>query len=143
MFKLKYFTEEDNNKVMAFMKENSFAILAGIDDAYPVATHIPLDIVLTDGKLIFIGHMMKNTDHPRAFLKNENVLVIFHGPHSHVSASWYTKPDVASTWNYTTVHAKGRIKFGDEAATKKIIEALTGKYEPPGSASAFDKLPFE
>jgi len=87
--------------------------------------------------------MMKNTDHHKAFEKNEDVLVIFNGPHCHVSASWYSNPAVASTWNYMTVHAKGKIYFKDELQTKNIVEAITNKYEEPGSAAAFNNLPNE
>lgn len=151
MYKLKYFTEEDNEKVLAFMKANSFATIVGMDERYPVATHVPLEIKIEDQtqnnqpqtanyKLFFTGHIMKNSDHLKAFLKNENVLVIFNGPHCHVSASWYPNPVQASTWNYMTAHAKGKISFGDEAQTKKIVEALTNKYEKPDSPSAFNKL---
>jgi transcriptional regulator len=42
-----------------------------------------------------------------------------------------------------TVHAKGKINFGDEEQTKKIVEDLTNKYEKPDSAAAFNKLPGE
>ena len=143
MYKLKYFTEEDNEKVIAFMKEYSFAVITGIGEEFPVATHVPLEIKQVDGKLLFTGHIMKNSDHHKTFLKNENVLVIFNGPHCHVSASWYTPPNVASTWNYITVHAKGIINFGDEAYTRKIVEALTNKYESPDSEAAFNNLPVE
>lgn len=143
MYKLKYFTEEDAEKVIAFMKVNSFAVITGIGEEYPVATHVPLDIVQTDGKIFFTGHIMKNSDHHKAFFKNENVLVIFNGPHCHVSASWYPKPVQASTWNYMTAHIKGKIHFGDETQTKKIVEALTNKYEAPESEAAFNKLPNE
>ncbi len=141
MYKLKYFTEEDKEKVIAFMKENSFATITGIDEKYPVATHVPLEIKQIEDKLYFTGHIMKNSDHHKAFSKNEHVLVIFNGPHCHVSASWYTEPNVASTWNYMTAHAKGKICFGDEAQTKKIVEELTNKYEKVGSEAAFNKLP--
>ena len=151
MYKFKYFTEEDNEKVMAFMKENSFAIIVGMGEKYPAATQVPLEIKFEDktenrkpqttkNKLFFTGHIMKNSDHHKAFLKNENVLVIFNGPHCHVSASWYTNPHVGSTWNYMTVHAKGKIFFGDEAQTKKIVEELTTKYEKPESEASFSKL---
>lgn len=140
MYKLKYFSEDDSEKVIAFMKEYSFASVTGMDEKYPVATHIPLEIMQTDGRLYFTGHIMKNSDHHKAFLKNEHVLVIFNGPHCHVSASWYPNPVQASTWNYITVHAKGKINFGDEAQTKKIVEALTNKYENPDSPAAFNKL---
>lgn len=144
MYKLSYFTEEDNVKVMDFMKENSFAIVTGPGEKYPVATHIPLEIELKeDGKLFFYGHLMKNTDHHKAFENNEKVLVVFNGPHSYISASWYTNPQVASTWNYLAVHAKGKIIFTDEAGTYAAIRAITNKYEGTESAAAFDNLPKE
>ena len=143
MYKFNYYTEEDSEKVIAFMKENSFAIIIGAGENYPVATQIPLHIQHLNGSLTFSGHLMKNTDHHKAFLQNENVLVIFTGPHCYVSASWYTVPNVGSTWNYMSVHAKGRIKFGNEAETKKVVENITNKYEKPGSEAAFDKLPAE
>lgn len=143
MYKISYFTEDDIEKVIAFIKENSFAIIVGSNKDFPVATHVPLDIQIINNKIIFTGHIMKNTDHHKAFADSNNVLVIFNGPHTYVSASWYVKPDVASTWNYITVHAKGKMKFSDEAGTRSIIEKLTDKYEKPESPAAFNKLPVE
>ncbi len=143
MYKLSHFTEEDSARVMAFMKDNSFAVITGFGDQYPVATHIPLAIELKDGKLFFYGHLMKNTDHHKAFVANENVLVIFNGPHTYVSASWYANPQSASTWNYITVHAKGKIIFTDEDGTYEAVKAVTNKYECTESAAAFDKMPKE
>jgi len=143
MYKLPYFTEENEEVVFDFMQKNSFAIITGCNQAFPVATHVPLDVKKEGGKIIFTGHMMKNTDHHKAFSQSENVLVIFTGPHCYVSASWYVKKEVASTWNYIDVHAHGTIKFTDEERTKKIIENLTNKYELSGSVAAFNKLPAE
>ncbi|MEI9934127.1 MAG: FMN-binding negative transcriptional regulator [Ferruginibacter sp.] len=111
MYKFSYFTEEDKAKVIAFMQEYSFAVITGFGEQYPVATHIPLEIEIKENKIFLSGHIMKNTDHHKAFLKNENVLVIFNGPHCYVSASWYSGRGIASTWNYMTVHAKGKISF--------------------------------
>ena len=144
MYNLPYFTEQDEGKVIAFMKENSFAVITGFGDQYPVATHIPMETVISeDGKMLLTGHIMKNTDHHKAFLLNENVLVIFNGPHCYVSAGWYSDPQTASTWNYMTVHAKGRISFTDEEGTYKAVKAITNKYEGTQTAAAFDKLPKE
>ena len=140
MYKLPYFTEEDQGKVISFMKENSFAILTGINEDFPVATHLPLNNDINDAKIFLTGHMMKNTDHHKAFEKNKNVVVIFNGPHCYVSASWFSNPKVASTWNYIDVHAKGKIKFTDEQGTKKIIEDITNKYEGLQSDGAFKNL---
>jgi transcriptional regulator len=144
MYKLPYFTEEDPEKVLAFMKEYSFAVVTGNGNEYPVASHLPLNIEIREaGKIFLTGHLMKNTDHHKAFEQHEHVLVIFNGPHTYISASWYATPAVASTWNYITVHAKGKIKFTDEAGTLEAIRSITNKYEGNGSAASFDKLPHE
>ena len=144
MYKFPYFTEEDQQKVIAFMKENSFATITGIGEQYPVASHIPLEVeVQEDGRIFLSGHLMKKTDHHIAFSKNENVLVIFNGPHTQVSASWYTDPAMGSTWNYMVVHAKGKITFKDEQGTYEAVKAITNKYEGFDRSSSFDKLPQE
>ena len=141
MYKLPYFTEQDQEKVIAFMKENSFAVVTGFGREYAAATQLPLNIEVRGDKLFLTGHLMKNTDHHKAFEKNENVLVVFTGPHCYVSASWYSKQNVASTWNYITVHAKGKIRFTDDAGTFDAIKHITNKYEGTATAAAFDNLP--
>jgi transcriptional regulator len=141
MYKLPYFTEKNSEKVFEFMKKNPFAVITGIYNDFPVATHVPLEIKKIGDKIILTGHIMKATDHYKAFSENQNVLVIFSGPHCYISASWYIQKNVASTWNYMDVHAKGKIQFTDEEGTKKIIENITDQYEKSDSAAAFNKLP--
>ena len=141
MYKFSYYTETDKDKVIAFMQENYFATITGHGEDYPVATQIPLEIeIKEDGKILLRGHLMKNTDHHKAFSKNENILVLFNGPHCYVSASWYTTPEMGSTWNYMTVHSKGKIKFLDEAATINAVRNITNKHEGANSVASFDKL---
>jgi transcriptional regulator len=143
MYKLTHFTEPDEQRVITFMKENSFATITGIGETYPVASQIPLEVIEKEGKLFLYGHLMKKTDHHLAFEKNNNVLVIFTGAHCYVSASWYNNPQTASTWNYITVHAKGKIIFTDEAGTYEAIKAVTNKYEGMETAAAFNNMPKE
>jgi transcriptional regulator len=143
MYKLGHFTEADEQKVIAFMQENSFAMITGIGEKYPVATQIPLEVEVKEGNIFLHGHIMRNTDHHKAFEKNENVLAVFTGPHCYVSASWYTNPQTASTWNYMTVHAKGQLIFTDEEGTYNAIKSLTNKYEGLETAAAFNKMPKE
>jgi transcriptional regulator len=143
MYKFSHYTEEDKEKVIAFMKANPFAIITGAGEKYPEATQIPLQIK-TDGDKIFLeGHIMRKTGHHLAFEKNNNVLVLFTGPHCFVSASWYTDPGVGSTWNYITVHAKGKIIFMDETGTYNAVKSVSDKFEGKESAGAFDKLSTE
>lgn len=143
MYKFPYYAEKDQQKVIDFMKENSFALITGMGEKYPVATQIPLAIKIKEDKILLEGHMMKKTDHHLAFEKNNNVLVLFTGPHCYVNAIWYTDPNIGSTWNYMTVHAKGKINFFDEEGTRSAVKALSDKYTGTTSQSAFENLPKE
>ena len=140
MYKLPHFTETDQTKIIEFINKNPFAIITGFGKEYPVASHIPIAIEEKEGSIFLHGHIMKKSDHHIAFEQNNNVLVIFTGPHCYVSASWYTNPLGASTWNYMTVHAKGKINFADEAGTVKAVKEVTERFEGNNTAASFGKL---
>ncbi|RYF80885.1 MAG: FMN-binding negative transcriptional regulator, partial [Chitinophagaceae bacterium] len=115
MYNLPYFKEKDKEAILDFIHQHPFALICGCDENYsPVATQIPVFIEQKEEKLYLTGHMMKNTDHHKAFEKNPTVLCVFTGAHAYVSATWYSNPHQASTWNYMSVHAKGPLRFLDE-----------------------------
>ena len=143
MYKIPYFTEKDAQEVVDFMKVHSFAMVTGIGIDVPVATQLPLEIEEKDGKIFLKGHLMRKTDHHLAFEKNNKVLVLFTGPHCYVSAAWYNNPNTASTWNYMTVHARGKISFMDDDGTYEAVKAVTNKYEGTETKAAFNNMPAE
>ena len=143
MYNISYFTEPDRELIIAFMKDYSFAMVTGIGENYPVATQLPLEIEEKDGRVFLKGHLMRKTDHHLAFEKNNNVLVLFNGPHCYVSAGWYNNPNTASTWNYMTVHARGKIIFTDEKGTYEAVKSVTNKYEGTETKAAFNNMPQE
>lgn len=129
MYKMSYFTEADRNTVISFMKEHPFVTLIGNNGNIPVATQIPVLLHEEDGEIILRGHIMRKTDHHIAFTQNPEALVLFQGAHCYVSASWYTERGHGSTWNYMTVHARGEIRFMDDAFTLQLLKDLTHTYE--------------
>jgi transcriptional regulator len=145
MYNLPYFKAGDQQQVLEFMHNNPFVTLTGCDaENKPVATRVPLLIKERDGKMFFHGHVMRQTDHHKAFEQNPNVLAIFTGPHAYVSASWYVDQKQASTWNYMTVHAKGTLTFGDEQFLLDVLHETTAKFENnPASHSLVEHLPKE
>lgn len=143
MYKIPYFTEKDAREVVDFMKAHSFAMVTGMGTDSPVATQLPLEIEENDGKIFLKGHLMRKTDHHLAFEKNNNALVLFTGPHCYVSAAWYNNPNTASTWNYMTVHARGKISFMDDDGTYEAVKAVTNKYEGTATKAAFNNMPSE
>lgn len=146
MYNLPYYKEKNPQVIKEFIDQHPFAFLTGCDhENKPVATQVPVFIEEKNGKKILRGHIMKNTDHHKAFLKNNNVLVVFTGNHTYVSGTWYSNPYIASTWNYMSVHVKGIIRFLDEAALEDVLRKVTLHFENYNhqSTTIFDNLPIE
>jgi transcriptional regulator len=143
MYDLPYYKDHDNDTVVNFIKQHPFAFIAGsTKDGKPVATQIPVFIDERDGKIFLSGHIMRKTDHHKAFEENSNVLCVFTGDHSYVSATWYSNPRQASTWNYMSVHARGVITFMDEDQLVEVLKRTTLHFENNNASSStvFDNL---
>lgn len=143
MYNLSHFKEKDTTVILDFIKQHSFALITGVNEInIPVATHLPFLIKERNGDLYLQAHIMRNTDHHKAFEKNPNVLVVFTSPHCYVSASWYENKQQASTWNYQAVHATGILRFLDETALLQMLDELTAFYENnEASPSLYENLP--
>lgn len=130
MYNLPYFKEKDQQIVLDFVHQHPFAFISGCDENNkPVATQIPVFIEEREGKLYLTGHMMRNTDHHKAFAQNPNVLCVFSGNHTYVSATWYANPHQASTWNYMSVHVKGQLNFLDEQGLIDVLKKTSLHFE--------------
>ena len=146
MYDLPHHKEKNEQVIREFIAHHPFAFLTGVDaENKPVATQVPVFIEEHDGRKILRGHIMKNTDHHKAFLHHQNVLVVFTGHHTYVSGTWYSNPYTPSTWNYMSVHAKGIIRFLDDAALKDVLRMTTLHFENQNTESTtiFDNLPPE
>lgn len=146
MYNLPHHKENNPELVKQFVAKYPFAFLTGCDaQNQPIATQIPLFIEENAGKFFLRGHIMKDTDHHKAFLHNSNILVVFTGHHTYVSGTWYSNPHIPSTWNYMSVHAKGNIKFLDDGALAEVLQKTSLYFENFNHASStvYDNLPAE
>jgi transcriptional regulator len=146
MYDLPYFKEKNQEVLLDFIRNHPFAFIAGCDeDGKPVATQIPVFIEERNGRLYLTGHMMKQQDHHKAFEKNPYALCVFTGPHTYVSATWYKDPHQASTWNYMSVHVKGKMNFLGEEGLIDVLRKTTLHFEQhdKNSSTIYDNLPDE
>lgn len=146
MYNLSYFKEEDKQILLQFLNDYPFAFLSGSDSTgKQVATQIPILIEDREGEWFLQGHIMRNTDHHKALSENPQVLAVFTGPHTYVSASWYTNPKMGSTWNYMSIHINGKISFLPEEELISFMKKLTLKFESnnANSPTIYDNLPKE
>ncbi|MFL5811790.1 MAG: FMN-binding negative transcriptional regulator [Flavisolibacter sp.] len=143
MYNLPYYKEKDPQVVLDFIHQHPFAFIAGCsEEGKPIATQIPVFIEERGGKLFMTGHMMRQTDHHKAFEKNPNVLCVFTGHHTYVSATWYSDPHQASTWNYMSVHVKGKLSFLDDQGLIDVLKKTSLHFENDNqnSTTVFDNL---
>lgn len=143
MYNVRHFRPDNEADVLRFMNQHPFVTLCGCDsDHKPVATHIPVLIEQRGGKLFLMGHIMKQTDHHKAFVQNPSVLAIFSGAHAYISASWYdSNQQQASTWNYQVVHVIGELEFVGDEVLLDILQRLTSQFENnPDSPSLVNHL---
>ncbi len=143
MYDLPYFKEKEHKTVVEFIRQHPFGMLIGAGSNGPVATQVPFLIdEREDGKLFLRGHMMRQTDHAKTFQENNQVLCVFSGPHTYVSARWYSNPQMGSTWNYISVHARGKLRFLGEPELRSILEQTTAHFENDDNSPAlFRHLP--
>jgi len=144
MYHFSYFKEKDRKVLLDFMEDNPFAFLTGSTlSGEQAATQIPILMEERQGELFLQGHMMRNTDHFNAFVENPNALIVFTGPSTYVSASWYTNPKMGSTWNYMSVHVSGKVQYMPEGELIRFMKKLTLKFEKGNTQSQtiYDNLP--
>ena len=146
MYNLPYHRENDAQAVLDLIAHYPFAFLTGSTlSGEQIATQVPVFVEEKEGRQVLRGHIMKHTDHHRAFLENPNALVVVTGRSTYVSGTWYSDPHSPSTWNYMSVHIKGKIKFVEGDELVEILRKTTLHFEGnnPESTTIYDNLPTE
>jgi transcriptional regulator len=122
MFVPPAFAVSDLPKLHQFITQNSFGLVVSQVDGVPFATHIPILLRRAEGEYgTLAGHFARANPQWRQ-LAGQTALVIFAGPHAYVSPTWYEAENMVPTWNYTAVHAYGRIELID--AGEPLLDIL-------------------
>jgi len=130
MYIPKLYQVTDEAVISKFIQQNSFATLVSCDQQTPVATHLPLEFVQTaKGDKFLHGHMARANKHWQIFNSANDVLAIFSGSHTYVSARWYNHVNVP-TWNYMVVHVYGKPRLvTDHDELYAMLKQLVDRYE--------------
>lgn len=135
MYLPKYFEETRTEVLHELIRTCAFGTLITMTSAGLEASHIPF--VLDTDPLPFgtlRAHIARANSQWQTFSPDVEALVIFYGPNSYISPSWYpTKQEtgkVVPTWNYVVVHAYGRLRIEqDPAWLRTHVEELTDQHE--------------
>lgn len=137
----KIYQEHDQKAILAFLRENSFAILVTYDGKRPIATHVPTELVEgADGALVLYTHISRANPQWHT-LEGQETLLIFPGPHAYISARWYNHTNVP-TWNYTMVHLYGHATcIQDEEEFRSLLSRLVAHHEADHPEYRLESLP--
>ena len=134
MYSPPYNRIEDRRELLEFMRANSFALLVTATGGTPVASHLPVTVADGDAGIVIHSHMAKNNPQWQEFFDDE-VLVVFAGPHAYVSPRWYAEKERVPTWNYAAVHAYGGVQLTEDskvkhAAQRELVAQLDAQWLP-------------
>lgn len=137
MYNPKPFQVDEQAKLYDFIDRHSFGILISTSSHEIVATHLPLLLDREQG--VLYGHFAKANKQWEG-ISEQQVLVIFQGPHHYISSSWYETNQSVPTWNYVAVHAYGHAELvEDERELLATLREQVRKYESEDSIYGLDE----
>ena len=129
MYSPPYNRVEDRTELLAFMRANNFPVLVTGTGGALHASHLPVTVHEQGAQIVLDMHMAKNNPQWKEFFDDE-VMVVFAGPHAYVSPRWYEEKERVPTWNYAAVHAYGIPKIISDRKEKhesqrRLVESWT------------------
>jgi transcriptional regulator len=105
MYVPKIYRNDDISEIIAFIRHNGFAQVVSTVNGKPFVTHLPVMYEVRNDEHYLHAHMARANPQWKEF--TDPLLIIFTGPHTYISSSWYDHVNVP-TWNYIAVHAYGQ-----------------------------------
>ena len=125
---------ENRAELVEFMRANSFVLLVSGTGGTLHASHLPASVHAEGAQIRIDMHMARNNAQWKEFFDDE-VLVVFSGPHAYVSPRWYEEEERVPTWNYAAVHAYGVPRIMQDRSRKRssqrhLISTLDPEWLP-------------
>jgi transcriptional regulator len=135
MYLPSHFEETRVEVLHQLIRSHPLGALVTVDAGGLNANHIPFEIDPDPAPFGTLrAHVARANPVWREFSKDVAPLVIFQGPQTYITPSWYeTKKEtgkVVPTFNYVVVHAYGSMRvFEDPAWLRKFVTGLTDRFE--------------
>jgi transcriptional regulator len=135
MYQPAHFREDRIEVQHELIRRHPLALLVTAGPGGLMANQVPFLIYPGESDLGTLrAHVARGNPQWRELSHIEECLVVFQGPQSYVTPSWYvTKREtgkVVPTWNYVTVHAWGRPRVIEDAAwLRRQLDDLTASQE--------------
>ena len=137
MYQPPHFREDDLSVQHALIRSHPLGLLVTFGSGGIEANPIPFAL---DAQASALGtlkaHLSRANAQWRTFDPDQEALVVFQGPETYITPSWYAAKrehgKVVPTWNYAIVQARGRLTVRDDPDwLRQQIAALTDMQEAP------------
>ena len=129
------FRIEERDDILAHIEAAGLAMLITNGGDGPLVSHVPMVLDRDRGAHgVLAGHLAKANGHWQAGAADRPALAVFPGPDAYITPSWYPSKQenhrVVPTWNYTVVHARGPVRFIEDADwLRRNVSQLTDRQE--------------
>lgn len=141
------FAVDGEAEIAAFVERAAAADLVTFDGSQLVASLLPViwerpEEAGEHGRLL--AHMALNNPQWSTAEAGVSALAIVHGPQAYISPAWYESKRehgrVVPTWNYTSVHFTGPVRFHrDPEWIRDVVTRLTDRHETGRRESGADR----
>lgn len=137
MYQPEHFRLEDTGVAHEVMRAHPLGQLISAGSAGLQANPVPFVLHVDEGEYgVLRTHLARPNAQWRDFSDGCDVLVIFQGPQSYVTPSWYASKKehgkVVPTWNYVTVQVRGRaVAVQDGAWLVRHVSQMSDQQEQP------------
>jgi transcriptional regulator len=135
MYLPKHFEETRVETLHELIRAHPLGALVTPGPAGLTANHIPFEVDLDPAPLGTLrGHVARANPVWGETPPGAEVLVLFQGPETYISPSWYPSKQetarVVPTWNYAVVHAHGPLRaIEDRDWLRAFVTRLTDRHE--------------
>jgi transcriptional regulator len=121
-------TEEE---LYDLMDRHPWALLINNGPEGPYATNLPVLLDRSRGEHgVLVAHIARANAHAKVLQESHSPsLVVFEGPASYVTGSWYPNRDMPSTYYYTAIHCYGQVQLQNKAQLEHWLGVLTRRME--------------
>jgi len=131
MFVRSCLKQRTHDEMYDLIEHYPWALLVNNGDDGPYATNMPLLLDRSRGRHgVLVGHIARANAHAEVLrTASHPTLVVFEGPASYVTGSWYPNRDMPSTYYYTAVHCYGSVQLQTDEVLESWLEILTNRME--------------
>lgn len=136
-----HFAPSEKQQIIELVRSYPFVTAISKDSVGQLSiSHIPV-VTETEGAEIksIKGHLSLRNPHVKHLQADSQITLIFHGPHTYITPTWYQSGRDVPTWNYGVVHIHGKLELSssfDDICTN--LKELTNAFEHGSNAWQYE-----